>query len=284
MLGGGSIAGALLVLSVAAAQDDGASLAESAFTRGLELFEAGDFPLALAEFERSNELRSSPNSQLMIARILVELDRPAEAYVAYERAIAEARDRRRTDPRFNETLSHAESEQRELEPRVGWVRISATPAPSEGTLRIGARELPLAALDGWIVVDPGRVTVRIEARDHRPAARTLEVAAGAREAVALALVRNPVPEEPAPIERADGVETWGAISLVAGALAMATAIALGVWAAVIHADLDADCDGPCPMERADDVSLGRALEISTWATAIPGTALFGLGLALVLAL
>lgn len=275
----------VLVLFVASAAAQDEALAETAFARGLELFEAHDYEAALAEFERSSELRSSPNSRLMIARILVELDRPAEAYAAYERTIAEARDRRRTDPRFAETQTHAENELREIEPRVAWIRVAAQPVPDEGVLRIGARELPLAALDGWIAVDPGEVAVRIEAPEFEPAERTISIAAGERQEIALALVARPPPETPAPIDEDSTGDVLGTVSIVAGGLSIAAAIACGIAAAVLHADLEADCGGmPCPVERRNDVDTGRALELTTWVTGIGGGAFLGLGVALVLAL
>jgi hypothetical protein len=279
-------ASALLLLgalATAAAQDE--ALAETAFARGLELFEARDYEGALAEFERSNELRSSPNSRLMIARILVELDRPAEAYAAYERTIAEARDRRRTDPRFAETQTHAENELREIEPRVGWVRVGVRPVPEEGSLHIGSRELPLAALDGWVAVDPGEVAVRVEAPAFEPATRTLSIAATERRELALVLVARPAPT-PAVAAGDDSTgDVLGTVSIVTGGLAIAAAIACGIAAAALHADLDDDCGGmPCPPDRRNDVETGRALELTTWVTGIGGGAFVGLGVALVVAL
>ncbi|MGE0791132.1 MAG: hypothetical protein AB7S26_36000 [Sandaracinaceae bacterium] len=267
--------------------DDAAVLAQRAFDRGLAALEAGDRERALDEFRASYDYRASPNSRLMVARILSELDRPAAAYMEYERVIAEARDRARSEPRFATTLAHAERERAQLEPRIGWVEIETHPPIPNGELHLDDRVVPGDATGEWLAVTPGRVVVTASADGFHDARATVEVAAGERQRIVLELealpdARAPVDPEPAPggwpqLELGVAGTAVGGLALLVGAVLIGAAYAL-------LGDLQGQCPGgTCASDPSSDVSLGRGLELGGWISLASGGGLAAIG-AVILAL
>ena len=83
---------------------------------GLELYDERNYESALERFEESFRNLPSPNSQLYVARCLRSMGRTAAAIVAYERAVQLARERARTEPKYELTFQNALRELAVLRP------------------------------------------------------------------------------------------------------------------------------------------------------------------------
>lgn len=78
----------LLPLDVAPLPDPDTEVARRHFKRGAELYEGGDYPAAVREFEAARRVKPSPAFEYNIGRCYDRMERYAEAVAAYERFVA----------------------------------------------------------------------------------------------------------------------------------------------------------------------------------------------------
>ncbi len=251
--------------TASASAQDVVFLAQQRYDAGLTAYEAGRVDEALEHFRASFGMVHSPNTRLMVARCLRNLERFAEALMEYELTAREAEDRARTEARFGATRDAALEEGAEVEPRVGRVRLSIAERPDGLVIRIGSREIPVEALEVAIPVDPGSVSVQASAPGHRAAERSIEVRAGATEQVELALEPEAIASTPEPSAAppssapASSIAAWTSTGLFLAASGVA--VALGVAAQSRYDGLASQCGGaPCPSDLAGAIAEGRSFE------------------------
>lgn len=266
------------VPAVASAQDNTA-FAQQRFTRGAALYEARDYPQALVEFRASIELYGSPNTRLYLARCLRELGRLDEAVPEFERAMREAGDRARLDPRYAQTRDAAQAELLQVEPRVGRLTLTIPDAPEGASIRVNQRPVPVAALGIAIPVMPGPVTITIEAAGYEPEERHTEVAAGREATVGVvlrrraavaeghtevgALARPVVPVRPAPPRARGPSRSLAWIGVGVGAVGFAGFATFYALANGRFDDLSARCVGGCTSVTQSEVDEGRTFQTLT---------------------
>src|SRR5215204_264788 len=122
-----------MVLAVSSAYAEGASVttatdvqkeeAGNSYKRGAEAFNAGELDVALAAFQRSLDVVSSPNSRLMLARTLLKLGRPPEAYAEFERTLIDAEQAAQVDKKYASAADAARAELAELRQQVGLLSV-----------------------------------------------------------------------------------------------------------------------------------------------------------------
>jgi hypothetical protein len=226
-----------------------AAEAERHFTAGQKLYEDKSYERALVELRASYGFVSSPNSRLYIARALRDLGRSAEAYDEYGQVIVDAA--LRLDTRYDATRKAAAEERAALKDRVATLVIDA-PAGIPGLrIRAGADEIPPARYGADITVPAARLTVHAEAPGRAPFDRSLVLAGGAREHVAVDL--------PPVAARSPGVLRPVSFALAGvGVVGVVIGSALAVQASSRYDGLTAQCGGRCPASFQGSVDAGRA--------------------------
>jgi hypothetical protein len=156
------------------------------FKRGLQLFDEGDYTLALVEFERAYELAPNYRALYNIALVDVQLGRYSDAARTFTQylhdggsAIAPARLNE-----VNRTLG-------ELKLRTATIEIALNVPTAEVTL--DGKPLDPTLIKSPTVIDAGEHTLRATAPGYQPALKTVTLAGGDRTGIRLELVSLTLP-------------------------------------------------------------------------------------------
>lgn len=243
--------------------------AQSHFLRGKELYGQGKYDAALAEFTASVDVVASPNSRLYVARCFREMNKNVQAYNEFARTAAEARELAKGDSRYEKTAEAAEQDQKALEPKIGLVDVSVKGATPETQLKVGGEPIAREAWGQPIAVNPGTNEVVAETPGRPAAKRSVTVAAGQKEAVAIDAASDAPPavtaektEKPVevstPSDRS-GLRPYAYVAGGIGLAGLATFTVAGLLANGTYSDLEQDCGGEkaCPPGHEDDISSGK---------------------------
>lgn len=128
------------------------------YEKGKSAFEKKLYEDALRFFGESNELQSSPNTRLYMARCHHALGRIGKAFILYRQAALEAQDRMAAsgDQRFAATVATARKEAAAIESRVPHI-VLVVPAdlPEQFVVKLDGAEIPRSTWGTSIEVDPG---------------------------------------------------------------------------------------------------------------------------------
>ena len=235
------------------------------FAEGSAHYQARRWPEALAAFERSQKLVSSPNTELMIARSLRELGRRAEAAQHFEHAHDEAKKRvQRGESKYARTADTAASEGAVVRAQVGVVKIHVA-NHATAALTVDGKSVPLAG-DGTASVlhDAGTASVVVRDQGGAQQKQTVTVLAGGTVQLEFAAEKSaptpapptlvPIRETPPPPSRGGSwavPAAWGAGGLTVAGVGVFTIF--GLSSQSTYDDLAKRC-GPdqCgPADRAD---------------------------------
>jgi len=164
--------------------DQAGEEASTRFKRGLQLFDEGDYTLALVEFERAYQLAPNYRALYNIALVNVQLGRYADASRTFEQYLHDggaAIPQTRRDE-VAKTLQ-------ELKLRTAVVDISTNVPIAEVSL--DGKPVEAARLHGPMLIDAGEHTLRATAPGYTAAYRTVTLAGADRIAVRLQLVVIP---------------------------------------------------------------------------------------------
>lgn len=252
--------------------------AKKEYTAGTAAFERREFEAALARFRASYDIVASPNSHLMIARALMELGRPAEAYVELGGVIAEVEATAAHD-KYAETARAAQALRQDLEAKLAFVTVQV---PARVT--VGEREVPVVAWGQPLPFAAGPAKVTVTPRVGEARTEELSLVGGARVDIDLQPPPPVPPPAPAPavapaVAEPPPVRGRGrqrAVAWVLGGIGVAGLGTFAVLTAVndrAYRDLDADCeDDDCSRALTDAAAHDRALQAY-------GNASLGLGIA-----
>jgi hypothetical protein len=153
--------------------------AKRLFQRGSSELLAKHYVEALDDLRASYKLVPSPNSGLLIARCLRELNRRVEAVEMYGTVAAEARRRAADgDAKYTQTADVAAAEGGALRATLGLLRVRvANPAPGS-TIEIDGAVKPATEGDIVLLHVPGEVTVRFKPRTGPEQSQRATLAAG----------------------------------------------------------------------------------------------------------
>jgi hypothetical protein len=166
--------------------------ARSLFERGLQHFDAHEFPAAAEAFQRSYDLRPSPVVGYNLASALRELGRLVDATEVL-RAVVHAED---APP---PVAAAAQAMLDELEPRLGRLVIRVDGPVDSVELRIDERVLSSAVVGVLVPADPGRHRI-VASRDGETIAEaTVSITEGRPSETTL--VVPPLPEPAVPDAR-----------------------------------------------------------------------------------
>src|SRR5262245_1640542 len=135
---------AVVLLGSAPARAAGASVdtatreqsraAQKTFEAGDLLYDDKRYAEALGAFRASYDVVASPNTRLMIARSLRELNRLGEAIAEFEGAVAVAEAAAKSNERYTETANAARQELEALRAKVGMLSVRVRGAASGATV------------------------------------------------------------------------------------------------------------------------------------------------------
>lgn len=243
--------------------------AQSRFLRGKDLLAKGSYPEALEEFRASHDIVASPNTRLEIARCLRAMGKLVDAYAELGRTGVEAKELRSEDNRYDRALDAATAERAELQPKLGFLALTLQNAGDGTRVVVGGEEVGRAAWSEPAPVMAGTTQVVVSTPGHADVTRTVTVAAGSTEAVALdAASGAPDGSTPAALAAEAQAERsrtspLRASAYVAGGVGVAGFAALavfGVLARGTYDDLQKTCPSACPPSKQDEVSSGRTQE------------------------
>jgi hypothetical protein len=175
----------------ASAQAEDQAAARALFSEGRRLAEAGQVAEACPKFEAARKLYTSAGILLNLGDCYEKTGRTASAWTTFGEAISVASRSNR-----GEDAAEAKKRQTKLEPQLTRVVLHITRETPGLVIRRDGSEVPRAAWDAAIPVDPGAHTFRAEAAGYAPWTRS--VAAGdpgkSLTVEVPALVEAPAPE------------------------------------------------------------------------------------------
>lgn len=243
---------------------DDADEATKLFTEGRELFVANRKADALPYLERSFRLNNSPNTELIIAHILLDLGKPLEAYDRYRSVVAEAEVREKAGSKaYAASAESAKVALRSLEKKLAVIDVDAHAEAMIEVFRPDGQRLTLRRGGGRVVSPGGSVRV-VVTRGQAREEKTLEVTEGER--VVLSMTLQGASEVTPPI-----FGPWsivGMSSASAGVALLAVSIGFGAKTEGHYSDLE-HWNGS--FEEADAVrEEGKTSQVVTNATLTAG--------------
>jgi len=169
---------------------DPKAVARGKLIEGGDFLKRGDYREALARFKEAYDLVPSPKIHYNFGLAYRGLSRPAEAIEAFEKFLAEAND---ASP---DLRANAERFRSELAQQVGTVVLTCDVEGAE--ISVDGRSYGATPRRAPLRLDPGPHQIVVEKAPAPPFTRKLDLGAGQRETVAVALASE-LPRQPAPL-------------------------------------------------------------------------------------
>ncbi len=256
------------------------SAAQEAFAVGDRAFDTQDYTSALKHFRKSLSIVNSPNSRLMVARSLLELDRLEEAYHEYERVLQHARN----DPTYEQTHKTAQRERDALKSRLAWLTIDTGELPEEAVITVNGREISQSEQQGAIPLDPGKSVVHASTAEGKTATVEVHMAAGRQRTVTLEIGEKTVVGLRTPSAPHDGngeelrsstqtpnaqkpsssrpLRPWAYVAGGVGLVGTGGFVTFGVLSERNYNRLLDSCNnGVCPQDSQSDIDRGKRYQL-----------------------
>jgi hypothetical protein len=163
--------------------------AEGHFKRARELFDEGDYSLALFEFQRAYDVLPNYRVLYNVAQVEIQLFHYAAARIALQRFLDDGKSEIPPERR-----ARAENDLHMLAERTSLLRVVTTP-PADVSIDDG---LPIAApFTTPLLVNAGERKVVVSRAGYLTASRTVTLAGGDQKELNIELV--PIPEAPPPV-------------------------------------------------------------------------------------
>lgn len=257
--------------------DAAADEARARHRRGIQLFDEGDFRLALLELERAYALHPSHRVLYNIAQVHYQLGEYAKALAAFERYLHDGGDDIAAARR-----AEVEADLATLRTRVGTLTVRVN--VEDADLVLNEQPLGRAPVER-VVVDAGTLKLQVSRPGYGTTTRVVKLAGGDTVLVRIELVRTTTDV----VVRSEGLSALATGSwIVTGALA-ASAVGFGVAANGAknryEDKLATPIDGS-PAEAAADLERRRSLVTGLAITtdALIGATVIGAGVSLYLTL
>lgn len=250
-----SLATATTPVEEASEADEAA--AREAYIEAKKHYDALELEEALSGFQRSYAAVASPNSQLMIARVLDRLGRHVHAFETMRATMREAERVSALSPelakKYKKTLDTATALTAELRHKVGFVSIVLVGATDREAVRVTLNGNPVDAVDEPVIVFPGRVVVAVQNTSGRREV-SAEVAGGGQQRVEIE-VPGPAPLPlPAPVQRDDdGVRATTVLAFGSAGIGVAGFTLFAVFGALTLDAFDT-LEQSCPLSRCPATS------------------------------
>lgn len=248
--------------------------AQADFDAAQRLFDIGQHEAALSRFRKAYTVSGSPNAHLMIARCLIALGKPVEAYEEMAATTREAATKAEADPKYGPTRDAAASELARLERHVAKIVVALAEPGAGASVTINGAPLAAARLGAPVAALPGQMVVEASRPGEAPVRREISISAGETKTVALSFSKpttarsaeggprpEPLPLSPVDASSGGGVRTLG---FVTAGIGVAGVVVFGVAAGLAkgqHDSLEEECGGVrCTDPKyADVVDSGKRL-------------------------
>jgi len=160
-------------VSVEAASRSELDSAKIPYQEGVKAMNSGEHEQAVAKFRESYNIVASPNSQLMLGRALMKLNRLMDAYRELEQAVKRATDLAATQVKYQKTAESAKREMEDLRGELAFVTV----LPGTEVI-LGGRKLSAADWGKPQPMMPGRTKVEIVASDGRTREKNIRLDPG----------------------------------------------------------------------------------------------------------
>jgi hypothetical protein len=218
---------ALLLVAVRAHAQPAAT-ADQLFDRGDALARAGKYTEACSLFEQSFALEHAPGTELRLADCYEHLGQLVHAWRLFDAAAAQWA--LTSDSR----AAFANQRRDALTARVAIIELQLPdPLPAGLTLKLGGKTVPVAVSRARTAVDPGKLTIEVDAPGRATFSTREDVTAG--KTFALVIPQLAVAGGPAPAPHTDVVATEGGEPAGAGHKRMVETLAVGGAAVVSFA-------------------------------------------------
>lgn len=232
------------------------------YERGVTAMDAEKYEEALAQFRLSYDTVSSPNSRLMIGRILSKTGKLAEAYQVFEQTLEQTTVLARSQKKYLKTVETASKELEDIKRQIAFVRVK-----HGAKMTVQGAPVELASWQTLLPVMPGTVAVEVTFTNGRQLRQSLTLKAGDTAEVA---VDEPPsnPGEPTSVaatdKRQEGAagtsdnatldrRTVGYVVGGTGIVGLGAFVGLGLIVAGGYGDAKKDCTlGNCPEGAVDD--------------------------------
>jgi hypothetical protein len=243
--------------------------AQARFARGKELFAKRTFDDALTQFKASHDIVASPNARLQMGRCLRAMGKFVAAYAEFGRAIVEAKELSASDNRYKLANDAAMVERGELQPLLGFVTLTITNPADETRVTVGGDEIRRAAWAEPVPASAGVTEIVVETPGHQPVKTSVTLTQGAKTSLtidaqsgeplveAAAAPPPPAPPPPAPPPEPSALRPWAYVAGGVGAAGLAVFAVSGLLARATYDDLASKCGGPCPPNKAGEISSGK---------------------------
>lgn len=265
-------------IPVEAASKNQVEAALKQYRLGVDLMTANRYGEALELFVSSYQKVNSPNSRLMVARVLAKLGRYPEAYVELNGVIADASKLAAGLSKYEKTVEAARVELADVATKVALVKLNV-----DGQLQVAGAVVPRSRWDEVVPLNAGPVRVVYQLKNGQRVERVTELKNGEINSIDLALpaleatARPQTLAAPAPESRGEaGVSysTLGWVSAGAGLVGFASFAAFGLLNQSQFEKLEDACPaGRCPASREEDAEAGRTFQ--TFANVGLGVGLVG---------
>lgn len=167
--------------SALAQEESALDEARSRFTRGLELYESGDFEAALADFTRAYEIAPHFAVLYNIAQVRAQLRLYPDAVQTFERYLAEGGGDIPAPRR-----AEVQEELGRLGALIGRIELTVD-TPAQATVYVDGTEVGRAPLDAPLPVAAGRHVIEVRGQGHLPTRRLVTIAGGEVEVLRISL-------------------------------------------------------------------------------------------------
>lgn len=177
--------------------DQDKAAARGAATQGAEAFNAKRYAEAIDLFTRAESMFHAPPHLLMIARSHAAL---GHLVVARENYLKVTREElaKNAPQAFKKAVADAQTELKEIEPRIASLNVVVTPKDSAGvTVTMDGSPVPAALVGIRHPVDPGKHTLVASSKGMQSKEVTITLADGASQDVTLELVAVVAPQSTA---------------------------------------------------------------------------------------
>jgi hypothetical protein len=238
--------------------------AKRRYAEGHAKFLAGRYEEALAILVQSNALVPSPNSGLLIARCLYELERHVEAYEKFQEVERTALDLVRDgETRYGETAAAAAKEKSAARAKIAILRLSSRAGVSA---TMDGKPVTLSATgDGLVMHDPGAVKIVFK-QDRFEDVHAVNAEAGKEIVVTFRPPPEPAAAPPAPPPAAPrssetrGVPWYGYVSGGFAVAGVASFVGFGLSSESTYSDLRSRCGSRCTEAERADADEGRRMQ------------------------
>ena len=237
--------------------------AKRRYSEGHAKFLAGRYEEALAILVQSNALVPSPNSGLLIARCLYELNRHVEAYEKFQEVESAALDLVRAgETRYGETAAAAAKEKGAARARIAILRLSSRAGVSA---TMDGKPVVLSATgDGLVMHDPGPVKI-VFRQDRYDDTHAVMAEAGKEMLVSYRPPPDvtPQPSTPPPVERTSesrGVPWYGWATGGVALVGVGAFVGFGLSSESTYSNLDSRCAPRCTDAERAEADDGRRMQ------------------------